>query len=45
MAIFPQRKDMEPEKAAEAREALLAYCHLDNLAMVRVWEKLRELAE
>ncbi|MBO5866100.1 MAG: hypothetical protein J6Q73_08655 [Bacteroidaceae bacterium] len=26
---------------AEAREALLAYCHLDTLAMVRVWEKLK----
>lgn len=43
MTIFPQIKDMEPEKAAEAREALLAYCHLDTLAMVRVWERLREL--
>jgi hypothetical protein len=35
---------MEPQKAAEAREALLAYCHLDTLAMVRVWEKLKELS-
>ena len=43
MTIFPQIKDMEPEKAAEAREALLAYCHLDTLAMVRVWEKLKKI--
>ena len=45
MTIFPQIKDMEPQKATEAREALLAYCHLDTLAMVRVWEKLRELSK
>lgn len=45
MTIFPQIKDMEPEKAAEAREALLAYCHLDTLAMVRVWEKLKEMVK
>jgi hypothetical protein len=45
MIIFPQIKDMKPQKAAEAREALLAYCHLDTLAMVRVWEKLKELSK
>lgn len=45
MTIFPQIKDMKPEKAAEAREALLAYCHLDTLAMVRVWAKLLELVK
>ena len=45
MTIFPQIKDMEPEKAAEAREALLAYCHLDTLAMVRVWERLLEMVK
>ena len=36
---------MEPQKAAEARETLLAYCHLDTLAMVRVWEKLEEIVK
>ena len=45
MSVFPQIKDMQAEEAAEARQALLAYCHLDTLAMVRVWEKLQELAE
>lgn len=32
-----------PLVVAEAREALLAYCHLDTLAMVRVWEKLKKI--
>ena len=45
MTIFPTIKDMPAEKAAEARQALLDYCHLDTLAMVRVWEKLQEVVE
>ena len=40
MTIFPKIKDMSTKEAEEARQALLAYCHLDTLAMVRVWEKL-----
>ena len=44
MTIFPTIKDMPADKAAEARQALLDYCHLDTLAMVRVWEKLIELS-
>ena len=44
MTIFPQIKDMPSEDATAARQALLDYCHLDTLAMVRVWEKLREYA-
>lgn len=28
-----------------AREALLRYCELDTLAMVKVWEKLKEYAK
>ena len=43
MTIFPKIKDMPAAEAHEAREALLAYCHLDTLAMVRVWEKLLEM--
>ena len=42
MTIFPQIAKMEPAKAAAARQALLEYCHLDTLAMVKVWEQLRE---
>lgn len=45
MTIFPQIKDMPADKAKKARQALLDYCHLDTLAMVRVWEKLKELAK
>ena len=29
----------------EIRNNLLAYCHLDTLAMVRIWGKLTEIAE
>ena len=45
MTIFPQIKDMPAEEAKKARRALLDYCHLDTLAMVRVWEKLKELTK
>ena len=45
MTIFPKIKDMPSDEAHEAREALLAYCHLDTLAMVRVWEKLEEMVK
>ena len=31
------------EEVPGVREDLLAYCKLDTLAMVRIWEKLREL--
>jgi hypothetical protein len=43
MTIFPQIVHMEPAKAQAARDALLDYCHLDTLAMVKVWEKLKEV--
>jgi len=45
MSIFPQIKDMPEEEKAKARENLLRYCHLDTLAMVRVWEKLVSLVK
>lgn len=44
MTIFPQIKDMSPTEAAAARESLLRYCELDTWAMVKVWEKLKEVA-
>lgn len=34
---------MEPEEAKVCREALLRYCELDTWAMVKVWEKLKEV--
>ena len=43
MTIFPQIKDMPPAEAAAARKSLLEYCQLDTWAMVKVWEKLKEI--
>jgi hypothetical protein len=36
---------MELEEAKASREALLRYCELDTWAMVKVWEKLKEVVE
>jgi hypothetical protein len=33
----------DKSKAYEIRKDLLAYCHLDTLAMVRIWEKLHDI--
>ena len=44
MNLYPMLKDMEPEKEARARRALLDYCCLDTLAMVKVLSKLYEAA-
>ena len=43
MALFPRIQFMGLEEAAASREALLRYCELDTWAMVKVWEKLREI--
>ena len=43
MTIFPRIQSMEPKEAAASREALLRYCELDTWAMVKVWEKLKEV--
>lgn len=45
MSIYPRIAAMSTEEAKEARKALLEYCCLDTLAMVRIWEKLIELSE
>ncbi len=42
---FKNMKTMSPEEVAETRKNLLAYCKLDTFAMVKVWEKLRDIAE
>ena len=44
MNIFPKIQFMEPDEQMAARTALLNYCCLDTLAMVRVWEKLQEMS-
>ncbi len=43
MTVFPRIKDMPPEEQQATRQALLAYCCLDTLAMVKVWEKLLKI--
>lgn len=43
MSIFPKIKDMNPTDAQAARDALLRYCELDTLAMVKVLEKLKSI--
>ena len=40
MNLYPTLKDMTPENEARARRALLDYCCLDTLAMVKVLSKL-----
>lgn len=42
MNLFPRLKDMVAADEAKARRALLDYCCLDTLAMVKVLEKLYE---
>jgi len=43
MTLFPAIQFMEPEEAKASRKALLRYCELDTWAMVKVWEKLKEV--
>ena len=42
-AAFIKMGSMEPSDLERYREHLLRYCGLDTYAMVRVWEKLKEL--
>lgn len=44
MAAFADLVSLDAEEAAAVRAGLLAYCRLDTLAMVRLWERLGELA-
>lgn len=43
-AAFEKMAEMAPEERERCRANLLKYCGLDTLAMVKVWEKLREAA-
>ena len=45
MSIFPKIKDMPPKEQVEARQSLLKYCELDTFAMVKVWQKLKEVSD
>jgi len=43
MTVYKELRGKSPEEKERMRSALLAYCRLDTLAMVRVLEKLQEL--
>lgn len=43
-SVFVALASMSPADAARMRESLLRYCELDTLAMVRIWQRLREVA-
>jgi hypothetical protein len=45
MSIYPNIAFMNKEDAKKARAELLAYCKLDTLAMVKIWQKLIELSK
>ena len=45
MSIFPKIKEMPPEEAERTRHNLLKYCELDTYAMVKVWERLRNVVD
>ena len=42
---FENMEKMSPEERENFRQSLLKYCGLDTLAMVKVWEKLREVTQ
>ena len=44
MNIFPKIKEMTTEEQFAARQSLLKYCELDTYAMVKVWQKLKEVS-
>ncbi len=44
MAAFEKLGELEPEQRQQVREQLLRYCELDTFAMVKVHEKLIEIA-
>ena len=43
MTAFETMAELPPEEQEKLRRSLLSYCGLDTLAMVKVWEKLREV--
>ena len=45
MTIFPKIKDMPPEEQEATRKALLEYCKLDTLAMVKIWQRLLDVVK
>ena len=44
-ATFINMAEMDAETLEEYRKHLLNYCKLDTYAMVKVWEKLKEVVK
>lgn len=44
MNVYPSIGEMSIQEAEATRKSLLEYCCLDTLAMVKIWEKLKELS-
>ena len=44
-AAFSNMQYMPPDQLKTTRHNLLKYCELDTYAMVKVWEKLKEVVE
>ncbi len=42
---FLSLKDKSKEEQEKIRKGLLQYCELDTLAMVKIWEKFREVTK
>jgi hypothetical protein len=45
MNAFPKLRSMTEEERERTRKDLLEYCKLDTLAMVKIWEKLKQVTE
>jgi hypothetical protein len=41
--MYGQMMTLDEEARAQLRKDLLAYCHLDTLAMVKIWQRVEEL--
>lgn len=44
LSAFKKMAEMKPDEAAVCRKNLLKYCELDTFAMVKIWERLCEVA-
>lgn len=42
---FLTLSEKTPQEQKEIREGLLRYCELDTYAMVKIWEKFREVTD
>ena len=45
MTQYPAIAKMAPAEAEATRTALLEYCKLDTYAIVKIWQKLKELTD